>query len=339
MKSKKAQLILNEINLRYYLGFYSEGYLLTAGEEFVFFTDARYIEEAESKLSFKVVGFTKEPFEEILDYLSDNKIHILLFEKSIRYDLFLALKKKASARGIKIRSAEGITEEKRKIKSAEELKKIRKSAEINDRIFQKILKDIKVGVTELELKNKLEYYLKSYGGSKSSFDLIVLFGERTSRPHGISSEYKLKKNMPILFDIGVEYEGYCSDMTRMVVFGKIEEGFLKDYNFVKAVQEKALENIKSGSLCKDIDLEVRRAFAVNKSQVFHSTGHGVGLEIHERPYLNLKSRDRLKENMVVTAEPGLYLPGKYGIRIEDLVIVKKDGYELLSKTDKDLIFI
>ena len=116
MKSKKAQLILNEVNLRYYLGFYSEGYLLTAGEEFVFFTDARYIEEAESKLSFKVVGFTKEPFEEILDYLSDNKIHILLFEKSIRYDLFLTLKKKASARGIKIRSAEGITEEKRKIK-------------------------------------------------------------------------------------------------------------------------------------------------------------------------------------------------------------------------------
>ena len=100
-----------------------------------------------------------------------------------------------------------------------------------------------------------------------------------------------------------------------------------------------MESIKAETLCKDIDLEVRRAFALNKSQALHSTGHGVGLEIHEKPYLSLKSKDRLKENMVVTVEPGLYLPGKYGIRIEDLVVVKKDGYELLSKTDKDLIFI
>lgn len=286
-----------------------------------------------------MIGCTKEPFDEIFDYLSENKINTLNFEKNIRYDLFLILRKQAIIRGIKIRSTTNLVEEKRQVKNEKELEKIRKSAEINDRIFQEILNDIKVGVTELELKNKLEYYLRSYGGSKSSFDLIVLFGERTSRPHGTSSQYKLENNMPILFDIGVEYEGYCSDMTRMVIFGKVDESFIKEYNFLKAVQQKALNSIKAGILCKDIDMEVRRAFAINRMQVFHSTGHGVGLEVHEKPYLSLKSIDMLEENMVVTVEPGLYLPGKYGIRIEDLVIVKNYGYELLSKIDKDLVFI
>ena len=128
-------------------------------------------------------------------------------------------------------------------------------------------------------------------------------------------------------------------MTRMVFFGNAGNDFINDYNFIKNLQKEALESIRAGIKCKDIDSKVRDSFDNNGISVLHSTGHGVGLEIHEKPFLSIYSKDILKKNMVVTVEPGMYLSDKYGIRIEDLIIVKDDGYELLSKIDKDLIFI
>lgn len=339
MKSKSAKLIMNEVNIRYILGFNAEGYILLLGDDIIFFTDPRYIEEASRRLDFRVIQYEKSPLVEIFDFLVDNMINSLEFERNINYSMFLALKKVAREKKIKLESNVDVIEERRLIKKADEIELIKKSAKINDMIFSDVLKEIKLGVSEIELNNILECSLRKYDASRSSFDLIVLFGKRTSMPHGISTDYLLDNNMPILFDIGVEYKGYASDMTRMVHFGKASREFIRDYEFVKEIQEEALSMVSEGTYCKDIDQFIRDKLNSKDIPILHSTGHGVGLKVHEKPNISIRSDDILKENMVITIEPGIYFKDKYGIRIEDLVLVKKNGYEVLSKVDKNLIYI
>ncbi len=336
---KNIKLITKSTNIKYLLGYNFEGYILLCGDDFLFFTDSRYYEEAKKIYKNKVINSHNNYLNSVFKYLNDNKIVALYFERSISYNSFLTLKKLARKNNIKLISEENIIEKKRMVKSQNELMKIRKSAQINDLIFKEVLKDIELGVTELYLKNRLEYYLRMYGGNKSSFELIVLFGKRTSMPHGFSSDKKLERDMPILFDIGVEYQEYCSDMTRMVYFGKPDAGFLEDYYYLQDIQAKALDMVKGGVPCKDIDAMVRNDLSAKKIDILHSTGHGVGMDIHEGPFININSQDKLEANMVITIEPGIYFPNKYGIRIEDLVVVNNNGYELLSKTNKDIIVI
>lgn len=258
----------------------------------------------------------------------------------------------------------------RNIKSREEIKKIENAAKLGDKAFEYILRKIKVGISEKELAWELEKYIKDKGG-EFSFPAIVAFGKNSSVPHHQTGQTKLgpKNGQFILIDMGVKYQNYCSDMTRVVFFGKPSDKQKKIYNIVLTVQQKAVDfinkSIKSGKkiMTKDVD-KVAREYI--KSQNFpdipHSLGHGVGLEVHEHPYLSFRSKEELKEGMVFSIEPGIYLPaGRQGlpdfgsprfapaaslrageaggVRIEDLYLLEKDGLKQITNSPKELIII
>lgn len=314
-----------------------EGSLLVTKNDVVFFTDFRYYEEASNNLPIEVVDFLGKKNECIYSYLKKNDISKVYFEKDISYGKAIKDKSYFENKGIVYEPAGSLLEKLRSVKTEDELLLIRKSAEINDGIFRFMLDCLRDGASEKELKEEMEKRIKFLGGDGTSFDLIVLFGPRSSMPHGVSGDYLLEEGMPILADIGTDYRGYASDMTRTISYGRPSNDFIEIYEIVKNVQQKALMMVKPGARVKDIDQMVKDTLALQGYNLGHSTGHGVGLDIHEAPFINFNSEDVLQENMVITIEPGVYIPGKFGVRIEDLVLVTKDGYEILSKIDKELI--
>lgn len=336
-------LISNPLNYKYLCGLENaEGFLLILAEKSYFLTDFRYIEALNIlDLDIEVVNYKGCICKVLVELLKAQKVSSLAFESSIVYILYKRLNDYLKDFNINFFFGPQICEILRMIKTEDELALIRKSAEINDIIFKHVISKIKANITELDLKNELEFALRKEGAASSSFDLTVISGKRTSFPHGIASKKKIVYNEPILFDIGVVYKGYASDMTRMVYLGDPSEAFLKIYSIVKASQDIGLKTIKSGLKANAVDHSVRDF--INKTgygkEFGHSTGHGVGLYIHERPNISIKSDDVLKPNMVFTIEPGIYVENKFGIRIEDLVILHDDSVEILSKTSKDLYII
>lgn len=335
-----AYLFSNNTNIHYLTETANlEGNLLITKNDVIFFTDFRYYEEACSELSIDVVDFLGKKLECINRYLKKLNIRKVYFEKDITYIQAISNKKFFESRGIVYEMASNLIEKLREVKDEKEIFLIRKSADINNRIFLDLVKEIKVGATEKELKYFIEKRLRELGADGSSFDLIVIFDKKTSKPHGVSGDIHLKYDVPVLIDIGVNYKGYASDMTRTIFFGNPNNEFLEIYDLVKDVQKQALELVKPGARIRDIDQKVKDFLALKGFNLGHSTGHGVGLEIHEAPFININNDDILKENMVITIEPGIYIQNKFGIRIEDLVLVTKDGYEILSNIDKELIII
>ena len=335
-----AYLFTNKTNIHYLTEVPNlEGNLLITKKDVIFFTDFRYFEEACNELAIDVVDFVGKKLECINRYLKKLCVKKVYFEKDITYIQAILNKKFFEAKGIEYEMASNLIEKLREVKNDKEIELIRKSADINNTIFKNVLAEIKLGVTEKELKYFLENRIRELGGEGSSFDLIVIFDKKSSMPHGVSGDEPLKNNVPILIDIGVNYKGYASDMTRTMFFGTPEREFLEIYELVKDVQKQALEMVKPGARVKDIDQRVKDFLALKGFNLGHSTGHGVGLDIHEAPSINVNNDDILEENMVITIEPGIYIPNKYGIRIEDLVLVTKDGYEILSNIDKKLIII
>lgn len=335
-----AYLFNNKTNIHYLTEIANlEGNLLITKKDVIFFTDFRYYEEACNELSIEVVDFLGKKLECINRYLKKLGIKKVYFEKDIKYIQAISNKKFFEAKGIEYEMASNLIEKLREVKNDKEIELIRKSADINNEIFTSVLDEIKLGVTEKQIKYFLENRIRELGGEGSSFDLIVIFDKKSSMPHGISGDEQLKDNMPILIDIGVNYKGYASDMTRTIFFGTPDREFLEIYELVKDVQKLALEMVKPGARVKDIDQKVKDYLALKGYSLGHSTGHGVGLEIHEAPFINVNNDDVLEESMVITIEPGIYISNRFGIRIEDLVLVTKDGYEILSNIDKELIII
>ena len=335
-----AYLFTTKTNIHYLLGISNlEGDLLITKNDIFFFTDFRYFEEASNELPIEVINFLGKKLECINMYIKKLNIKKIYFEKDIPYIQAISNKKFFESKSISYEMGLPVIEELRLIKSDGEIDLIRKSAIINDQIFRRLLKEIKLGVTEIELKFFLEDQIRRLGGDGSSFDLIVLFGKKTSMPHGVSGQVKLNYNTPILIDIGVNYSGYASDMTRTIYFGKPDTDFLDIYKIVKDVQKQALDMLMPGIRIKDIDQKVKDVLAIKGYILGHSTGHGVGLEIHEAPFINVNNENLLQENMVITIEPGIYIPNNFGVRIEDLVLITDNGYEILSNIDKELIVI
>lgn len=335
-----AYLFAKDTNIHYLTEVANlEGNLLITKNDIIFFTDFRYYEEACNELPIDVVDFIGKKLECINRYLKKLNIKKVYFEKDITYIHAMSNKKFFESKGIDYVMASNLIEKLRETKDAKEINFLKKSADINNRIFLDVLNEIKFGVTEIELKYFLENRIRELGGDGSSFDLIVIFDKKSSKPHGVSGNIPLKNNVPILIDIGVKYKGYASDMTRTIFFGSPNKEFLEIYDLVKDIQKQALELVKPGARVKDIDQHVKDYLALKGFNLGHSTGHGVGLEIHEAPFININNDDILKENMVITIEPGIYIQNKFGIRIEDLVLVTKDGYEILSNIDKELIII
>lgn len=221
----------------------------------------------------------------------------------------------------------------RLLKEGEELLNVKKACSIAAKAFEIIKPKIKEGVTEREIAIEIEYTMQKMGASGKSFDLIVAFGPNSALPHHETSLRKLKKNEVVLIDFGCIYERYCSDMTRTFFYGKPNDEFLKVYDIVDKAQKMGIKAVKSGIAARTID-KICRDYISEKGygQYFiHGTGHGVGLEIHEEPSLNTKSNAILKKGMTITVEPGIYLYGKFGIRIEDTVYVTSNGCEILTK--------
>ncbi|MDD2370635.1 MAG: aminopeptidase P family protein [Firmicutes bacterium] len=338
--SNDAYLFTRKTNIHYLLGISNlEGSLLITKNDIIYFTDFRYFEEACNKLTIEVVDFVGKKLECINKHVKKLGINKIYFEKDLPYIQAISNQKFFKTKSISYEMAGSLIEELRIIKTESEIDLIRSSALINDEIFNRLLKEIKIGVTEIELKIFLENQIRKLGGEGSSFDLIVLFGKKTSMPHGVSGDFYLTANTPILIDIGVNYKGYASDMTRTIFFGSPDEDFIEIYEIVKDVQRKALNMVKPGARIKDIDQKVKDVLALKGYILGHSTGHGVGLEIHEAPFINVNNDGILEENMVITIEPGIYLFNKFGVRIEDLVVVTKNGYEILSNIDKELIIV
>lgn len=324
-------LITKIENIRYLTNFSGEGgFLLYDRKNFVLFVDGRFTVQAKEEV-YKYVNVVeyKPPFTK---FLSENyTIEKLGFEDTIPFSLYSRLKEK-----FKLVPLSGFVEKKRLVKREDEINYIEKAQSIAEAGFLEMLKTIKEGVSEIDLNAELEYQMRKRCGEKNAFDFIVLFGERGALPHGKPSRRKLKKGDVIIFDFGTVVNGYHSDCTRVVTFGKVSQEVETVISIVKEAQKIGIENIKEGVSVVELDKKVR-AYIIEKGYgdfFNHGLGHGVGLEIHEKPFLSPRGEGNLESGMVVTVEPGIYLPQKFGVRIEDLLIVTKDGSIDLTKIDK-----
>lgn len=224
------------------------------------------------------------------------------------------------------------------VKTESEIDNIRQAVYIADSILEKVIPQVKPGVKEITIKEMLEAEVKKSKASKVAFDTIVATGANCAFPHALSGERVIGKNDIVFIDFGVVYKGYHSDITRTILMNPKDEKAVSLYRLVYEAQKKALEMIKPGVEIKALDVAARGYIAEHDfgDNFVHGLGHGVGLKIHEKPFVNQRAKGKLKKNMVITIEPGVYLPGYGGVRIEDTVLVTRDGYQLLTQTPKEI---
>ena len=306
-----------------------------------YFTDSRYIESAQAGLKgFEVldvagVGY----FKRLNDAIADFGVTTLGFEEAyLTVAEFHGYEKNLNAKLVPYNAQIAAF---RAVKEAWELDNMRKAQQIADKAFAEVLPRIKTGMSELELQAELIYCLYKNGAHGLSFDPIVVSGPNSSMPHGVAGERKIQDGDFITMDFGVLYNGYCSDMTRTVAVGYATEEMKTVYNTVLAAQLAGLAITRAGVPGKDIDAAARQVITdAGYGPYFgHGYGHSVGLEIHEAPSPNAKNEGPMPLYAVASAEPGIYLPGKFGVRIEDCVIFTEDGYENLATSPKNLIII
>ncbi|MEH7512631.1 Xaa-Pro peptidase family protein [Gottfriedia acidiceleris] len=242
---------------------------------------------------------------------------------------------------VEFASLDSILTEMRLVKDADEIEILREAAAFADYGVQVGIEALKEGITELEVLGKIEFELKKKGIKEMSFSPIVLFGQNASNPHGATGDNKLKKGDTALFDLGVKYKGYCSDITRTVIYGNPNSELVNIYNTVLQANLAGVEASQPGTRIGDVDLSGRRVIqAAGYGEFFpHRIGHGLGIEIHEVPSINEVNEGLLKPGMVITIEPGIYLNGLGGVRIEDDVVITDNGYEVLTKFPKELMIV
>lgn len=332
-------IISNPINIRYLTNIDAEGTLLLTRKENIYITDGRYIEQVHSILTL----FDEIIVYDINDISKDDYENFFLFCENVgfeEYDVSYA-KYKEYIRKYKINNlveTEHMIEKQRMIKDEEEISNIKRACEITDNCFSYILTYIKPGMTEKQIANEIEeYYRQRTDGL--AFETIVASGENTSKPHAVPTDRVIQKQDIITIDMGCKYQGYCSDMTRTIFVGSVPEYIKPVYDLVLKNQKQTEEQMKDGESTRLLTKMVENDFKLNGYDLIHSLGHGVGMEIHEAPYISYKSDASLKENMVVTNEPGIYLPGKFGIRIEDTVQITKFGCINLTNSEKNYIVI
>lgn len=329
----------DRIERRYFSGIdIAEGYMLFAYEKY-YFCDKRYFSALKDKLKntdIKAKVFSS--FSSIKEVLEEEGVKTVYID----YDATsLSLYKEYKGFNVKLKDGTESLKKIFSVKSGKEIKDIKKACQIAQKSFYNILPEIKPPITERELKDILESEMIKNGAEGTSFDTIVAFRENSAVPHHETGETQLKDNSVILIDFGCKINGYCSDITRTVFYGEPDKEFLDNYNAVLSANIKAEEQITSGLIGKDAD-NIARSVLNEKGlgEYFtHSLGHGVGLNIHEKPFLSPKSEDILKNKTVFTVEPGVYFDGKYGIRIEDTVVLENGKVKRLFTDGKELIII
>jgi Xaa-Pro aminopeptidase len=338
----QALLITNPINRRYLSGFTgSSGVLLITADQAVLLTDFRYREQAPQQAQgFQVVEHGKDVNVTIAELLNSWNVDSLLFEdQDVTFAAYSALGK--ALPGVKLHSSQGIVEKLRMVKDDQELAIMQAAADLADRAFDHILTFIKPGVTEASIALELEVFMRAHGATSSSFETIVASGERSALPHGVASARIIGRDEFVKLDYGAYYQGYCSDITRTVVVGKPSDKHREIYEIVKEAQQYALDHLLPGMTGKEGDALTRDIITrYGYGEYFgHGTGHGLGMEIHEAPRLSLTGEIVMTPGMTVTVEPGIYLPGFGGVRIEDDIVFTDTGIRILTHSPKQLIVL
>jgi len=338
----EALLVSSPASIRYLTGYAgSNGLVLILPTESHFFTDPRYATDAQQNIDCKVHICKKPLLDEAAKIAHRKRIQKLGFEPTwMRVDSFERLKKSLGS-GIALVGISGLIEDMRAVKSPSEIAKIRASVLANSEAFSKTLPRVREGMRELDIAAELDFQMRRAGAENNAFETIVAVGERTALPHAHPTHRKIQSGDLLLIDMGAMLDGYASDMTRMANLGRASTKSRALYKAVLEAQLAALHAVKPGVAVRQVDAAAREVLKRHKlDRAFvHSTGHGLGLEIHEGPRIAKKQTTKLQPGMVITIEPGAYLEGQGGVRIEDTVLVTETGCEILTPTTKELVQI
>lgn len=335
-------LITSDYNRRYMTGFTgTAGVAVISEQKAVFITDFRYTEQAAKQIQgYDIIQHTGPIIEEVAKAVRDLGIERLGFEQDhLTYQAYASYKKALS--GAEFVPVSGAVEKLRLIKSPSEINILKEAAEIADAAYKHILTYVKPGLKEIEVANELEFFMRKQGAVSSSFDIIVASGYRSALPHGVASDKIIEKGDFVTLDFGAYYKGYCSDITRTFAVGEPSDELKKIYAIVLEAQLRGMNGIKPGMTGKEADALTRDYIkAQGYGDYFgHSTGHGLGMEVHEGPALSFRSDTVLEQGMIVTVEPGIYVAGLGGVRIEDDIVITENGNESLTYSPKELIIL
>lgn len=335
----QGMIVTNPVNIRYLTNIQAEGLLLVTRKENIFITDGRYIEDVHNTLTlfdeivvYDARGLSKEDYENFFMFCEN----VGFEENYVTYAKYKEYMHKYKVNCLV--ETENMIEKQRMIKDEEEIEYIKKACKVTDECFEHIVNYIRPGMTEKQIAREIDYYYYKHSEG-TSFETIVASGENSSKPHAVPTDRKIQRQDIITIDMGCKINGYCSDMTRTIFVGEVPQNMKEVYNLVLKNQEQALDDIHDGANTKQISKMVDNDFRLHNYDLIHALGHGVGLDIHESPVLGINSEAILKENMVVTDEPGIYIPGQFGVRIEDTVLVNKATCEPLTKSPKKYVII
>lgn len=338
-----AFVITTLSNVRYLSGYSgSNGILVITPKSSVFLTDFRYKDQSKKEVKgSKIFLGSRDLFDDLpkLKELKGKKIKLGFESKNLNCNNYLRVK--SILPDVLLIPTEDLVESILIQKEPQEIEKIKKATAITDQVFSQILGFIQPGITEIDLAAEIEYMIRKQGADCVAFDTIVASGKRSALPHGKASKKKIKQNEPVTLDFGAIVDGYVSDMTRTVMVGKASKKFKKIYKTVLSSQQKAIKFAKPKLKCFELD---KMARDVIKKAGFgkyfgHGLGHGIGLLVHDYPQVNEKSQELLKQGMVITIEPGIYIPNWGGVRIEDDILITRSGCEVLTHSPKNLIEI
>ena len=328
----QGMIVSDPLNIYYLTGLEAEGTLLITPKENAFLTDSRYIEAVNSLLTLEqeIVAYDIKNLNKY-DYGSffADCENVGFEEKYVTYEMY---KSYLQTYQINLIETEGLIELHRIVKEEDEIENIKKACQITDRCFEYIIDYIKPGMTEKQIAYGIEKYMREHGADGLAFESIVAAGKNASMPHAVPTDNKVKENDIIQFDFGCKVNGYCSDFSRVLFLGRMTEKQEKVYDFVLKIYDKIVAKLTDGLDIKEILKECEQDYKDNKYELMHSFGHGLGLFVHEEPSLSVQRCQKLKNNMVITIEPGVYLPGEFGVRLENTILITKNGCNSLTKS-------
>ncbi|KRL04248.1 M24 family metallopeptidase [Liquorilactobacillus oeni] len=333
--SVDAFLITNPVNIFYLSGFTGDaGVALVTEDNQYLITDSRFGEQIKSQVKYWSCEITREYLKTACHLVTEKHLLAMAFEGSLSYNEYEVLDENAVS---DIVAFDGVIEKLRSVKDTQEIALLRKSCSLAGLGYQKFLETVAKGQTEIEAANELDYIMKKLGAAESSFSTIVASGNRSSLPHGTASMRKLRQNDIVTLDFGYFYQGYTSDVTRTFSIGPQISDVRDTYQTVLRAQEKTIEAIRPGITGSQLDRIGRSLITEAGYGKFfnHGMGHGIGMSIHELPNIGMGYEDILVPGQVITIEPGVYIPNKAGIRIEDDVLVTESGYEILTDFSKE----
>ena len=348
LKSVRKILQLNHLdgilfnsleNIRYLCGFTgSDGAFVISQKESFFLTDSRYWTQADDEVKDSRIIHYKKKMEGITSLLLDLKLNCIGFESTSLTFSFYQFLLERLANQVKLIPLEGELKNLRAVKDAQELTLIQTAIDISSKAFLHIFKILKEGVQEREVALEMEFFMKNNGAEALGFDIIIASGKRSALPHGKASHKSIEKGDLILIDFGSGFQGYHSDQTRTVVCGQPSSEQKKIYQIVKEAQDKAIERVQPDIPLHEVDAAARDHIRnQGYGEYFgHGTGHGIGLVVHEDPFVNSENKGFVQEGMIFTIEPGIYLPDWGGVRIEDMIRVTSHGAEILTYLPNEL---